>query len=79
MTGPGDGVPVHDDYLRPLWGRKPSLRSGDVLGIAFLSSPHPAAALLVEAYYGQPVPAAVLEWFGARFPAAELTPPPAAG
>lgn len=82
VSGPGDGLPAHAEHLSVAWGRRPSQGEGDVLGIAFH---YPAGAIdvsrpeleqvVIQAYYGRPVPASVIRWFRQAFPNALLRPP----
>lgn len=37
ISGPGDGLPTHDEQLSKDWGRPDHYRPGDILGTAFIS------------------------------------------
>lgn len=80
VGGPGDGLPSHGERLNAAWGRAPSIEQGDVLGAAYryadgVSDDEGVRDLIVvDAYYGSPVPAAVVDWFKATFPEALLRP-----
>ena len=64
VAGPGDGFPTHRDHLLQLWGREPRPEAGDTLGAA---TQH-GESVLVAAYYGAPVPPALVDVLRDRFP-----------
>jgi hypothetical protein len=75
VAGPGDELPSHDAFLSSASGRAPSSSAGDRLGRAhYLAANEVEAAgsalVVVESYYGEEVPMAVLEWFRREFPGA---------
>jgi hypothetical protein len=75
VAGPGDGFPSHDAFLSSAWGRAPSSSAGDRLGRAHHLAANEvetvgSALVVVESYYGDDVPGAVLEWFRREFPEA---------
>ena len=74
VSGPGDGRPVHEEQAREVWGRGPSLATGDVVGIASYAPETGAerAHLYIRGYYGSTVPEAIVRWFSETFPGAEL-------
>jgi hypothetical protein len=77
VSGPGDGRPVHDGFLSRVWGRRPSVVNGDVLGTAVCSGG--PEQIVVHAYFGKAVPVAVVEWFEKKFPSASVSVLPGAG
>ena len=70
VGGPGDGRPVHVEELSAAWGRAPSPSGGDVLGTAHYvpSSGSEVAVVVIHAYYDEPVPEPVVDWFREAFP-----------
>lgn len=76
VQGGTDGRPTHRAELAALWGREPKVGEGDVLGLAtYIPAERKLDGTLVappevrvQAYYGQPVPQGVYEWFEEHFP-----------
>ena len=63
-----DGLPAHGDHLSGVWGRRPSLETGDTLGNATWEPPR----VFISSFYGGPVPEAVVVWFRSAYPEAEV-------
>lgn len=73
VSGPADGLPAHAEQLRTAWGREPDASAGDVLGIATYVPSHSAEpAVVIQGYYGVPVPDGVVHWFQEAFPGVEV-------
>lgn len=61
-------MPTHSSRLHSEWGRGPDAAAGDLLGLAWRRP----GLVVIEAYYGGPVPAEILDWFRTRYPDAEI-------
>jgi hypothetical protein len=69
------GTAFHQEYLEEKWGRPPSVRGGDALGLAYwveAVGDNRLGEIAVEAYYGDEVPAEVLVLLSAEFPEADV-------
>jgi len=75
VSGPGDGLPYHEEQVQQAWGREPSQGSGDVLGIASYEPAHGSehAHVSIYVYYGGFVPAGIVRWFQETFPEADVS------
>ena len=76
VGGPGDGRPTHKEHLAQAWGRGPSLAHGDIVGAAVMEEAaglNEPKQILVQAYFGEEVPASVLAAFAAALPDAAIT------
>lgn len=67
VAGPGDGFPVHSEYLLARWGRPPHFDRGDLVG-----SVNGDGTNLSVLAYGAAVPDALLALLRERFPGAKL-------
>ena len=74
VSGPGDGRPHHNEQLRPAWGRDASPVGGDVVGVATFTpaDKDDRGVASIHAYFGEPVPAAIVRWFKDAFPEARI-------
>jgi 2'-5' RNA ligase len=75
-----DGRPGHRTQLEKFWGRKPSVRNGDTLGIAtyipaelkFDGTIVAPPLIKVQALYGMPVPPSLITYFQEHFPGTQV-------
>lgn len=73
VGGPGDGFPEHAVELGRAWGRDLYISGGDPMGDAeYVPARADPASVVLNAYYAARVPNAVVGWFRAAFPDAEV-------
>jgi hypothetical protein len=71
VTGGPDGLPTHNHHLAEAWGRTPSSRIGDHVGIALATDSSDAPEnrdVYVTPYYRKTVPEGIVRWFHNNFP-----------
>ena len=84
VMGPSDGRPQHREVLPSAWGREVDRDGSDRIGWArrFAADEAPTAGselVVVAAFHGGEVPAAVLAWFRREFPDAVVRVDAASG